>query len=146
VAFRGTFDYTLDVKNRLTIPSKFRAAFADGVVLALRHDGTPCVSVWRREEYDDYTAQVLADQPLLGPRRLELARFFFSNSHDAELDAAGRVIMPSHLHGQIGGTKDVVVAGVGECLEVWDRGAWSDHNGTLAQTVADITSQIGNVA
>ncbi|MCA1690533.1 MAG: MraZ N-terminal domain containing protein, partial [Actinobacteria bacterium] len=38
MAFRGTFDYTLDAKNRLTIPAKFRSTFEDGLVLALRHD------------------------------------------------------------------------------------------------------------
>ena len=31
MAFRGTFDYTLDAKNRLTVPARFRAALADGV-------------------------------------------------------------------------------------------------------------------
>ena len=34
MAFRGTFDHTLDAKNRLTVPAKFRAALAEGVVLA----------------------------------------------------------------------------------------------------------------
>ena len=34
MAFRGTFDHTLDAKNRLTIPAKFRAALSEGVVLS----------------------------------------------------------------------------------------------------------------
>ena len=35
LAFRGTFDYTLDAKNRLTVPARFRAALSEGVVLAV---------------------------------------------------------------------------------------------------------------
>jgi DNA-binding transcriptional regulator/RsmH inhibitor MraZ len=30
VAFRGTFDHTLDVKNRLTVPARYRATLAEG--------------------------------------------------------------------------------------------------------------------
>ena len=46
MTFRGTFDLTLDAKNRLTVPTRYRAAFADGVVLAagleeLRRDLAP---------------------------------------------------------------------------------------------------------
>ena len=51
--FRGTFDYSLDAKNRLTVPARFRAALAEGVVMA---KGTePCVALWVPEQYDAFT-------------------------------------------------------------------------------------------
>ena len=50
MAFRGTFDFTLDAKNRLTVPAKFRAVLADGVVLA-RGAGA-CVEVWPQADYE----------------------------------------------------------------------------------------------
>ena len=43
MAFRGTFDHTLDAKNRLTVPARYRSALADGVVLAMTIDQRPCV-------------------------------------------------------------------------------------------------------
>ena len=52
VPFRGTFDHTLDAKNRLTVPARYRAALAEGVVLAMPVDLKPCVGVWRPEEYE----------------------------------------------------------------------------------------------
>ena len=56
--FRGTFDYTLDAKNRLTVPARFRAALAEGVVMA---KGTePCVALWTPEAYDAYTESILS--------------------------------------------------------------------------------------
>ncbi|HEV7529661.1 MAG TPA: hypothetical protein VGO29_12255, partial [Solirubrobacteraceae bacterium] len=95
--FRGTFDHTLDAKNRLTVPARYRSALADGVVLAMPVDLKPCVGVWRPEQYDSYTARALAELPPLSSRLTELERFFYGSSHDTELDAAGRIMVPSFL-------------------------------------------------
>ena len=95
VPFRGTFDHTLDAKNRLTVPARYRAALADGVVLAMPVDLKPCVGVWRPGEYDAYTRRALADVPPLSSRLSELERFFYGSSHDAELDTAGRIMVPN---------------------------------------------------
>ena len=93
--FRGTFDHTLDAKNRLTVPARYRATLAEGVVLAMPVDLKPCVGVWRPEEYERYTQRALAELPPLSPRLTELERFFYGSSHDAELDAAGRIMLPA---------------------------------------------------
>ena len=50
MAFRGTFDYSLDAKNRLTVPSKFRAVLSDGVVLAKGVE--QCVQIWPAKDYE----------------------------------------------------------------------------------------------
>jgi MraZ protein len=146
MTFRGSFDYTLDSKNRLTIPAKFRATFADGIVLALRHDTQSCISVWRADEFDAYVAAILASFHPLSDDFATVNRFYNSNSHEIELDSAGRVMVPAKLLEQTGLEKDVVVAGAGQCLEVWDRTAWSDHSGTLAAAVKRITEQLGHPA
>src|SRR5213082_895236 len=118
VPFRGTFDHTLDAKNRLTVPARYRAALADGVVLAMPVDLKPCVGVWRPEEYESYTRRALAELPPLSPRLTELERFFYGSSHDAELDAAGRIMVPGFLGQHAGLAKEVVIVGVGDRLEL----------------------------
>src|SRR5690349_2036212 len=117
MVFRGTFDYSLDAKNRLTVPARYRAALADGVVLAMPLDLKPCVGVWRPEEYDGYTSRALAELPPLSPRLTELERFFYGSSHDVELDAAGRIMIPNSLRESARLLKDVIVVGVGDRLE-----------------------------
>ena len=59
------------------------------------------------------------------PSARKLKRFFSANSLDTELDAAGRVMVPAFLLEHAGLGKEVVVTGAGDCLEVWDRGAWA---------------------
>jgi MraZ protein len=142
VPFRGTFDHTLDAKNRLTVPARYRAALADGVVLAMPVDLKPCVGVWRPGEYDDYTSRALAELPPLSSRLSELARFFYGSSHDAELDAAGRIMIPTALRESAGLLKDVIVVGVGDRLELWDKTTWNEHRSALLGGVAEVTASV----
>jgi MraZ protein len=142
LAFRGTFDYSLDSKNRLTVPARFRAELSVGVVLAKRVAG--CIAVWKPDDYDAYMQAALERFHPMSPEAEQLERFFSANSHDTELDSAGRVMVPAFLldHAALG--KEVVVTGAGRCLEVWDRQAWSDYNARLADEVAGITARLGD--
>ena len=133
VPFRGTFDHTLDAKNRLTVPARYRATLAEGVVIAMPVDLKPCVGIWRPEDYESYTQRALAELPPLSPRLTELERFFYGCSQDAELDAAGRIMVPGFLGEHAELQKEVVVVGVGDRLELWDRGRWNDHRPALLE-------------
>jgi MraZ protein len=134
--FRGTFDYTLDAKSRLTVPAKWRTSLSDGVVLA---KGTAkCVTVWTPERFESYTDSATADLHELDPRRDELERYFQANSFDVDLDTAGRVMLPAPLMRYAGLTKDVVITGVRTRMEIWDRETWAEYNAGL--DIASLTA------
>jgi MraZ protein len=138
LTFRGTFDLTLDAKNRLTIPTRYRAAFAEGVVLAAGLED--CVAIWRPEDYDAWTSAALAGKSPLSPEYRQLNRYFAANSHPTELDGAGRVMVPRFLLDTGKLTKDVSVVGAGECLEIWDRANWAAYNGEVLDNVSEIAA------
>lgn len=144
MAFRGTFEFTLDAKNRLTVPAKFRAALADGVVLA-RGSGA-CVEVWPARDYERQNATALENLHPLSPEAKELKRRVFSSAFDTDLDAAGRVMLPARLieHAKLG--RDVSVLGVEDYLEVWDRAAWQGEDRGSAQRVHELTSRFDHPA
>ena len=144
MAFRGTFDHTLDAKNRLTIPAKFRAVLADGVVLSKGIER--CVQVWTPGGYDGYVSAALEGVHPLSQEARKLTRFFAANAIDTELDAAGRVMVPGFLLEHAGLQKEAVVTGAGDCLEVWDRAAWADYNAALSAELPDITASFGHPA
>jgi MraZ protein len=144
VPFRGTYDHTLDAKNRLTVPARYRSTLAEGVVMAMPLDLKPCVGLWRPEEYARYTQRALAELPPLSPQLSELERFFYGSSQDAELDAAGRIMLPGFLAEHANLSREVVVVGAGERLELWDRTAWSEHRPILLSGVAGVTAKVGN--
>jgi MraZ protein len=141
VAFRGTFDYSLDAKNRLTVPAKFRAALADGVVLAKGIE--QCVQVWRPSDYEAFTSDATQGFHRLSSDGRKLRSFFAANSLDTDLDSAGRVGVPLFLLEHAGLEKEVVVVGADDCLEVWDRARWVDYNAALTDEIATITAKLG---
>jgi MraZ protein len=148
--FRGTFEHALDAKHRLTIPAKFRAALAGGVVLAASPEtdtDTPrAIGIWPTERYEAYTSAVVADVHPLSPRARELNRFLFGLSHDTELDGANRVMIPASLLQYASLTKDVVVTGSGQCLEVFDRAAYDAYSEGVLTRVPQIAASLGHTA
>jgi MraZ protein len=144
LAFRGAFDYTLDAKNRLTVPAKFRATLSEGVVLAKGVE--PCVALWRASDYEAFIDRALSNMNPMSPDYQKLQRYYNANAFDAELDGAGRVMVPPKLMAHAGLTKDVVVSGAGDCLEVWDRYRWSSHDEELTDAIPDLTARLGHPA
>ncbi len=141
-SFRGTFDYSLDAKNRLTVPAKFRAALAEGVVMV---KGTePCVALWVPDSYDAFTESILSKYDPFAEEREKLERFYASNSHDVELDSAGRVGFPSFLLQHADLKKEVVVTGARNKIEVWDRDKWASMNDQLVNDVREIRARVSH--
>jgi MraZ protein len=121
----GEFEHTLDDKNRLTLPARFRQSVSGGGVVTRGLDG--CLHVYAREEWERLVESRLGSlDPLSGDDR-KMQRYFFSGAAEFEPDKQGRIMVPSALidHGKLG--RDVVVAGVYDHLEIWDRKAWRDQ-------------------
>lgn len=148
MTFRGTFEHALDAKHRLTVPAKFRAALAPGVVVALSPEtepGTPrTIALWTPEGYDNYTAAALAGKSPLSPQARDLKRMLFNNSWEVELDSANRVMIPGPAMQYAGLSKEVVITGSGECLEVWDRGAYAAYNEGVLARYTDIAASFAD--
>lgn len=148
--FRGTFEHALDAKHRLTVPSKFRAALAAGVVLAASPETTAqaprSIAVWTPDAYESYTSAALTGLSPISPEARDLKRFFFNYSHDTELDSAHRVMIPPSLMDYAGLDREVVVVGSGECLEVFDRARYGGYSEDVLTRVPDIAAKLGHTA
>ena len=144
MAFRGHFDYSLDAKNRLNVPPKFRAAFSDGVVLAKALE--PCVALWTPEGFEGFTESFLPGLNPVSAERRKLTRYFAGNSFDAELDTAGRVTLNPALLAHAGIEKEVVVVGVLDHLEVWARDRWLADQEELDAEVVEIAESLGHAS
>ena len=148
--FRGTFEHALDAKHRLTVPSKFRAALAGGVVLAASPETTAAaprsIAIWTPVAYEAYTGAALAGLSPISPEARDLRRFFFNYSHDTELDSAHRVMIPPSLMEYAALDREVVVVGSGECLEVFDRPKYAGYSDDVLTRVPDIAAKLGHTA
>ena len=136
----GAHDHTLDDKNRLTLPAKFREAFSDGVVVTRGLDG--CLYAFRRPDWDRLVDSRLSTLDPLSPEGRRLQRHFFSGASESELDKQGRVMIPRELidHAKLG--REVVVAGVNDRLEIWDRATWRKELAEVEGSAEDVAERL----
>lgn len=118
----GEYEHTIDDKNRLTLPARFRDTLSGGVVVTRGMDG--CLYAYPREEWQErFQSRVAGLDPLSSEGR-KLQRHFFSGAAEAELDKQGRIMIPGALLRYAGLEREVVVAGIHDHLEIWDRESW----------------------
>jgi MraZ protein len=136
----GEHEHTLDDKNRLTLPAKFRQDFVEGIVVTRGMDG--CLFAYTRADWDSLVERRLATLDPLSKEGRRMQRFFFSGAAETELDKQGRVGIPAALleHAKLG--RDVVVAGVHDHLEIWDRAAWRTELAEVEGSAEDVAERL----
>jgi MraZ protein len=125
----GTHSYQLDPKGRVSLPGRFREAFADGAWLTVGQDG--CLFAFPRVEWERRADEVGAS-PLSDAPGRAYARLFFGSSDETRLDAQGRLTIPGRLRDAVGIAKEVVVLGVRERMEIWDRETYERYEAAFA--------------
>jgi transcriptional regulator MraZ len=136
----GEYEHTIDDKNRLTLPAKFRREFDDGIVVTRGLDG--CLWAWTHEGWENYRHSTLATLHPLSKEGRRMHRLFFSGASETALDKQGRVSIPPALitHAKLG--RDVVVAGVNDRLEIWDRAAWKRELAEVEGSAEDVAERL----
>ncbi|MGB3302950.1 division/cell wall cluster transcriptional repressor MraZ [Gordonia sp. (in: high G+C Gram-positive bacteria)] len=122
--FVGTYTPKLDDKGRLTLPAKFRDALAGGVMVTRSQDRS--LSVYRTEEFD-----AIADRAMTAsrndPEARAFVRYFFAGADEQRVDGQGRVNLSAEHRAYAGLTKECVVIGSYDHLEIWDAPSWREY-------------------
>ena len=136
----GEFEHTIDDKNRLTLPAKFRQALSGGLVITRGLDR--CLHCYPQASWERLVEERLAGlDPLSREGRL-MHRYFFAGASEAEPDKQGRVMLPASLTKNIG--REVVIAGVNDHLEIWDRASWHDHVKVFEGSAEDVAERLAS--
>jgi len=118
----GEHEHTIDDKNRVTLPSRFRQDFAGGVVVTRGIDR--CLGVYTREQWNEFVSARLAGLSPFSREARQMRRYLFSAAIETEPDRQGRITVPAALMKYANLGRDVVVAGVQDHVEIWDLAAW----------------------
>jgi len=137
----GEHEHSLDEKNRLTLPAKLRAAFEDGVVLTRGLDG--CLYAYPRSEWERQAGRLSSLDPLAESSRV-MQRHFFAGASQGELDRQGRLVVPAGLLDYAGLQREVVVAGVFDHIEIWDRTRWRSQPHQEEGRAEDAAERLAN--
>ncbi|MEX0851240.1 MAG: division/cell wall cluster transcriptional repressor MraZ [Gaiellaceae bacterium] len=139
--FYGEYEHTVDEKSRLTLPARFRDALAGGVVLARGIEKN--IDVYPRASWDANVGRI-AELDSLNREAREMKRFVFAGATVAELDKQGRVLVPLHLATHASVEKEVVLAGVHDHIEIWDRSEWATHLSAIEGSAGDVAERLAN--
>ena len=142
--FLGQYEHTLDQKNRLTIPAKFRAQLSEGVVLAKEQE--TCIAIRPASAWGRFTEDMRGLGTPWDQDYRDFQRRYTAGAFDAQLDAAGRIMLPQALIDKAGLSREVVLVGNLDTLEVWDRAHWREEESRLDQAVPELARRLSERA
>ena len=126
--FIGEYHHSVDSKNRISLPAKFRTTMGETVVINRGIDN--CLSVYTQEAWQEILDK-LSTLSMTKANEREFSRFMLSGAAEVSVDSQGRILVPDNLKEYADIDKKVVWAGVGNHAEMWSENAWESQ---LAQS------------
>ena len=136
----GEYKHTIDDKNRLTLPARFRGALAEGIVVTRGLD--ECLYAYTPPAWVRLVEQRLSPLNTFTKEGRQMQRFFYAAAVETELDKQGRVTLPPTLLRRARLEREVVVAGVNDHLEIWDRAAWERDRDEVEGSAEDVAERL----
>lgn len=122
--FFGSYEYQLDEKNRLVIPAKFRGLLGSTVYLLKGYDG--CISIYTEVDFNKYITNLQNLSFEKEKARLH-QRVLLGSVDELNIDKQGRLQIPLKTIKKYGITKEVVILGVLDHLEIWSREQYANY-------------------
>lgn len=120
--FLNSYDYSLDDKNRLSIPAKFRKVMSQikqtsFIISCLENS---CLTLYPADIFEEKIVKRLEDLPQMDEDANELRRAIAMNSEEVDLDNQGRIVLPANFKEHAGIDKKVKIVGMMNKIELWN--------------------------
>jgi MraZ protein len=133
--FLGEFQHTLDDKGRVILPARFRESLSSGLVVTRGMDR--CLDVWPRSAYERRVEETRS-LPREHKRARWHRRLLTSGAHAEVPDAQGRIVIPATLREFAGLTRELMICGTDEKVEIWDLARWHQELALAEDDYADL--------
>lgn len=127
--FLGTYEYTLDDKGRLSVPSRFREILAEKQIpekLIITQGLDACLFGYPLDEWKIFEEKII-HRPLNRGDDRYFVRRLLAGAVECPLDKQGRIVLPAALRQYAGLTRDVVIVGVSNRFEIWSPEKWQEY-------------------
>ncbi|SHJ35434.1 division/cell wall cluster transcriptional repressor MraZ [Hespellia stercorisuis] len=135
----GEFNHSIDDKGRLIIPAKLREELGESLVICKGLEG--CLFVYSQDEWESFVDK-LETLPLMNKAARTFKRYFFGSASDSTFDKQGRVLIKPELREAAGLEKDVVLVGVQDHVEIWDKARWEEESDVSEEDMDAIAGQM----
>ncbi|WP_071130819.1 division/cell wall cluster transcriptional repressor MraZ [Enterococcus timonensis] len=137
--FMGEFQHTIDPKGRLTMPAKFREALGEKFVVTRGLDG--CLFGYPLSEWEQMETK-FEQMPVSKKDARTFVRYFYSSATECEIDKQGRINIPSSLRTHATLSKNCVVIGVSNRIEIWDETRWQTFSADAEENFDEIAENM----
>ncbi len=139
----GEYTHSIDDKNRVSLPAKFRSEMGKKLVITPGLDN--CLFVFTLKEWSTIESKLNTSSILQSDNR-SFTRFMFGGAVEAEVDSIGRILVPDFLRDRASLKNKVVIIGVSNRVELWNEKAWGEYKKVVekqADTLAEKLGQVG---
>lgn len=133
--FMGTYQNSIDAKNRMIVPAKFREELGYKVVLTLGIDN--CIYLYPKDKWEIFLEK-LSKLPISDPAARKFSRNFTGNAEECEVDRQGRLTIPAFLREKVNIVKELTTIGCMDKIEIWSRQEYEGDE-ELQMTDAEMT-------
>jgi MraZ protein len=144
----GEYIHTIDEKNRISLPAKFRKEMGKKIIITPGLD--KCLFIFNMRAWQK-VVQKLSDSgnelSFLKADQRSFNRIMFGQATDVEVDKIGRILLPEILKSKIKVKDKAVVAGIEDRVEIWNERDWQamkEKNGRQAEELAEKLSNKDN--
>lgn len=123
--FLGEYKTKFTGKGRVILPHKFRQELKSQQVI-LSRGFENCIWGFDLKDFEKEARKQL-EISATEERARYMRRYIFASSGSVELDAQGRIIIPSALLDFASVKSEVVIIGAGDHFEIWDLKLWKKH-------------------
>ncbi|MFA6405831.1 MAG: division/cell wall cluster transcriptional repressor MraZ [Candidatus Paceibacterota bacterium] len=121
----GEYTHTIDDKNRVSLPSKFRSLMGKKIVITPGLD--QCLFAFTVKEWEKIAGKLSENSSILSSDMRSFTRYMFGGASEVEVDNIGRVLVPDFLKERANLKTKVVLIGVQNRVEIWNEKSWSDY-------------------
>lgn len=138
----GEYTHTLDPKNRLSLPSRFRKEFGKKVIITRGLDH--CLFVYSEKQWKNIFERV-GRLPMGQADTRGFNRFLLSGAIEVDVDSAGRILIPDFLKGFAALKEKAVLAGINDRVEIWNDRAWNVYKKRIEQQADHMAEKLGEI-
>lgn len=141
----GEYIHTIDEKNRVSLPFKFRKEMGKKIII------TPglgqCLFIFTIKEWEKVSKKLSdsgSDLSFLKADQRSFNRYMFGRAAEVEVDSIGRMLIPEFLQEGIRLRDKAAIIGVSDRVEVWNDKAWSEQKEKVAREAEQLAEKLGN--
>lgn len=140
--FIGQYTHTIDDKNRLSLPVKFRKEMGKRVIITPGLDG--CLFVFTPTQWETISEKLGGSSMLQADTR-SFNRYMLGGAVEADVDSIGRVLVPDFLKEKAQLKKEVVLIGVQNRVEIWNDALWMEYKAKVEKEANSLAEKLGQV-